>query len=64
MNMDKKVITIPEKIDGKTVTEVRLSDVYGRLVEAPADLPEWPIPKVEVLKIPKTVKKSMQTEVI
>ena len=57
MNMDKKVITIPEKIDGKTVTEVRLSDVYGRLVEAPADLPEWPIPKVEVLKIPKTVKK-------
>jgi len=57
MNMDKKVIIIPEKIDGKTVTEVRLSDVYGRLVEAPADLPEWPIPKVEVLKIPKTVKK-------
>ena len=57
MNMDKKVITIPEKIDGKTVTEVRLSDVYGRLVEAPADLPEWPIPNVEVLKIPKTVKK-------
>lgn len=33
-----------------------MSDVYGRLVEAPADLPEWPIPKVEVLKIPKTVK--------
>ena len=31
--------------------------MYGRLVEAPADLPEWPIPKVEVLKIPKTVKK-------
>ena len=61
--MDQKIVNVPEKIDGKTVTKIDLYDVFRASEQQDYryelyDVEEgtWLVPKVEILNIPKTVK--------
>ena len=60
--MEQKKVAVPGKINGKTVTKIELMDVFSRSSnyyfrdEFYGEHEDNPVPKVEYLSIPKTVK--------
>ena len=60
--MEQKKVAVPEKINGKTVTKIELMDVFSCSSnyyfrdEFYGEHEDNPVPKVEYLSIPKTVK--------